>query len=214
MIKSPASCPLCGNTRHALFHQDRRRPYYQCATCKLVFVPQTALLKPDEEKARYDQHENDSTDPGYRKFLNHLCAPIIEKLAPNAHGLDFGCGPGPTLSLMFQESGFPCAVYDPFYADDPAALEQTYDFVSCSEAIEHFYQPGQEFERLLGLVKPGGWIGIMTQLIDSADSFADWHYIADETHVCYFSKTTFQWLAATHGLTVEFPHKSVILFQR
>lgn len=130
------------------------------------------------------------------------------------NGLDFGCGPGPTLSLLFQEAGFPCTIYDPFYADNPDVLKQTYDFLSCSEAIEHFHQPRREFELFLKLVRPGGWIGIMTQLVKSRDAFKTWHYTADETHVCYYSEATFRWLADKYNLHVEFPERSVILFRR
>jgi 2-polyprenyl-3-methyl-5-hydroxy-6-metoxy-1,4-benzoquinol methylase len=209
-----ATCPLCGDSHSALFHEDSRRPYLQCATCQLVFVPQTTHLPPADEKSRYDMHQNDSNDAGYRSFLNRICAPMVARMAPGLRGLDFGCGPGPTLSLLFQEAGFSCANYDPFYANDPTLLEQTYDFLSCSEAIEHFYEPRKEFELFLKLVKPGGLIGIMTQLVTTQEAFKKWFYIADETHVCYFSEFTFRWLADQHGLTVEFPEKSVILFRR
>jgi hypothetical protein len=33
----------------------------------------------------------------------------------NLHGLDYGCGPGPTLSSMFREKGFKMADYDLFF---------------------------------------------------------------------------------------------------
>lgn len=138
---------------------------------------------------------------------------MLNKLKADMQGLDFGCGPGPTLSLMFEEAGFPCAIYDPFYANDPAVLKQHYDFLSCSEAIEHFHHPRQEFERLLGLVKPGGWIGIMTGRVKNQESFKTWHYSADATHVSYFSDYTFQWLADTYHLHMEVPSKSVVLLQ-
>jgi hypothetical protein len=87
---------------------------------------------------------------------------------PGARGLDFGCGREPTLSVLFEEAGFPCANYDLHYFNDPAVLNTQYDFLTCSETMEHFRNPREEFEKLLSLVKPGGWIGIMTQLRDDA----------------------------------------------
>ena len=129
-------------------------------------------------------------------------------------GLDFGSGPGPTLSYMFEEAGLPCAIYDPFYADIPAVLEKTYDFLSCTEAMEHFYNPYEEIKRMLNLVKPNGWIGIMTQLVENRVAFKTWNYTADSTHVCYFSQETFRWLGTKFNLHIEFPDQSVVLAQK
>lgn len=214
-MNAPAQtlCPLCEASAEP-FCADGKRDYLRCPQCDLIFVPENFHLPPDEEKARYDHHQNNPDDPNYRKFLSRLFDPMKEKLEPGAEGLDFGCGPGPTLSLMFREAGFPCAEYDLHYADNPAVLETQYDFLTCSETMEHVYRPREEFERFLRLVKPRGWIGIMTQLHDeAAGPFEKWHYINDDTHVCFFSRQTFSWLAKTCGLSVEFYPDGVILLQ-
>jgi hypothetical protein len=139
---------------------------------------------------------------------------LENKLSPGVRGLDFGCGPGPTLSLMFEEAGYDCAIYDLHYANDPTVFETQYDFLTCSETMEHMYRPREEFERFLTLVKPGGWIGIMTQLHDEAAvPFERWHYKDDDTHVCFFSTKSFQWLEKTYGLQLELHPKGVVLFQ-
>ena len=117
-------CPLCHAQEPALYHQDRRREYYQCATCALVFVPSEQHLSAADEKAEYDQHQNSPQDTGYRRFLGRLFNPLATKLAPGARGLDFGCGPGPTLSVMFEEAGFDIDVYDIFYAPHDAHLNR------------------------------------------------------------------------------------------
>ena len=215
-MKTPentSTCPLCDHLPEC-FCKDRSRDYLRCPHCDLVFVPDTQRLTPDEEKSRYDFHQNDPADSRYRNFLNRLFQPLENKLDPGARGLDFGCGPGPTLSLMFEEAGYDCAVYDAFYANDPSVLEQQYDFLTCSETMEHMFRPGEEFERFVRLMKPGGWIGIMTQLHDEAPvPFERWHYKDDDTHVCFFSKQSFQTLEKTYGLCVEFHSDSVVLFQ-
>ncbi len=211
--ETSTNCPLCSSKANP-FVRDRTRDYLRCPICDLVFVPKTHHLSPDEEKSRYDFHQNDPNDSRYRNFLNRLFQPLEKKLEPGACGLDFGCGPGPTLSVMFEEAGYECAVYDLHYADDPSVFEKKYDFLTCSETMEHLYEPREEFERFLKLVKPGGWIGIMTQLHDEAPvPFERWHYKDDDTHVCFFSKKTFQTLEKTYGLRVEFHANSVILFQ-
>jgi len=211
--ENDTNCLLC-KTPAESYCNDRNRNYLRCPDCDLIFVPPSLHLPHDEERARYDYHQNDPNDPRYRQFLNRLFEPIETKLAPGASGLDFGCGPGPTLSVMFEEAGYECAVYDLHYADHPEVLTEQYDFLTCSETIEHMYRPREEFERFITLVKPGGWIGIMTQHHDSAPvPFENWHYKDDDTHVCFFSKKSFQTLEQTYGLRLEFHSDNVVLFQ-
>lgn len=206
------TCPLCKGSESGLYYTDRTRDYFQCGMCGLVFVPERFRLSAEEERARYDLHENDPSDAGYRRFLKGLLEPMAARLKPGAEGLDFGCGPGPTLSLMFAEAGFSCANYDPFYAPDETALLRTYDFVSCSEVIEHCYDPYAVFGQMLSLLKPGGVLGIMTQLVRDREAFARWHYIDDRTHVCFFSNETLKWVGDTFDVKPLFCENSVTLF--
>lgn len=188
-------CPLCGGTRIVPYHSDKARDYLNCQTCALVFVPSVQHLSPSAEKACYDLHDNQPDDPRYRRFLDRLFAPLNQRLAPNARGLDFGCGPGPTLSKMFQEAGYLVALYDPFYAPDDSVLSAPYDFITLSEVAEHLAEPGKVLDALWTGLSRGGWLGIMTKRVRGQADFKTWHYIADPTHVCYFSESTFHWLA-------------------
>lgn len=207
------TCPLCACNAPDFFDRDRNRTYLHCPHCDLVFVPPEFHLVPDAEKMRYEHHRHHLTDPGYRAFLERLFLPLKEKLSPSAHGLDFGCGQIPTLSILFEEAGFTCDNYDLHFANDPALLQKQYDVLTCSETIEHFKTPREEVERFLRLVKPGGWIGIMTQLRDEAPPFENWFYKNDATHLCFFSKATFHWMAKTYRLTPEFHPHGAVLFQ-
>ncbi len=209
-----ATCPLCASADTALYHRDARRDYRQCRRCALVFVPPAFRLAPAAEKAVYDQHENTPEDAGYRRFLGRLFEPLRVRLAPGARGLDFGSGPGPTLSVMFEEAGHSMAIYDPFYAPDARVLEGEYDFITATEVVEHLFAPGEELARLAGLLRPGGWLGLMTKRVADRDAFARWHYILDPTHVCFFSERTFHWLADELGMTVAFPAADVVLLQK
>ncbi|MCE9682723.1 class I SAM-dependent methyltransferase [Halomonas alkalisoli] len=208
------TCPLCASAETTHFHRDTRRDYYRCTDCRLVFVPAAQRLAPEAEKAVYDQHRNSPDDIGYRQFLSRLYTPLRERLAPGACGLDFGAGPGPTLSVMFEEAGHPMAIYDPFYAPDPAALERHYDFVTATEVAEHLFEPGPELERLASLLRPAGWLGLMTKRVTTQQAFTRWHYILDPTHVCFFSEASFAWLADHLGMRVEFPAADVALLQK
>ncbi|MCE9663830.1 class I SAM-dependent methyltransferase [Halomonas sp. M5N1S17] len=208
------TCPLCASAETTHFHRDTRRDYYRCTDCRLVFVPSAQRLAPEAEKAVYDQHRNSPDDIGYRQFLSRLYTPLRERLVPGACGLDFGAGPGPTLSVMFEEAGHPMAIYDPFYAPDPAALERHYDFVTATEVAEHLFEPGPELERLASLLRPAGWLGLMTKRVTTQQAFTRWHYILDPSHVCFFSEASFAWLADHLGMRVEFPAADVALLQK
>ncbi len=211
---SHGQCPLCMTRGASLFHSDRKREYYRCAACALVFVPRAWHLPPGEEKRRYDHHRNDPADPAYRRFLARLVDPLAARLRPGMRGIDFGCGPGPAVSRMMGEQGFPMADYDIFYAPHAALLEQRYDFLTCTEAVEHFAAPRREWTRFMSLVKEGGWLGIMTQMLTRGVDFGSWYYKNDDTHVCFYSRETFRFLARRHGLAPTFIGDSVILLQR
>lgn len=207
-------CPLCSGKRISPYHRDKSRPYHRCGTCELVFVPAAYHLPADKEKQRYDLHTNNPDDPGYRRFLSRLFLPLNRRLSPGSFGLDFGCGPGPTLSVMFAEAGHRMALYDPFYADDPAVFDQSYDFVTATEVVEHLRVPGKELPRLFHLLKPGGYLGIMTQMVIRREAFETWRYIDDDTHIAFFSRPTFKWLAMRLGAELTFAEKDVVLFRR
>ncbi len=126
---------------------------------------------PTVEKDHYDQHENDPNDRSYRQFLSRLSTPVNARLKPKSNGLDFGCGPGPTLSKMFVEAGHSMQVYDPYYAPNPSTLKGTYDFITLSEVIEHLQQPRLELMTLWKLLRPNGLLGIMTKRVTTKAAF-------------------------------------------
>ena len=208
------SCPLCANTVVATYYQDKTRSYLCCSQCQLVFVPRAFHFSSTAEQAVYDQHQNNPNDQGYRKFLSRLADPLLEKLAPNSFGLDFGSGPGPTLSLMLEEKGHKVNIYDPFYAPDKRALAGHYDFITSTEVVEHLAAPGKELNRLWGLLKHGGYLGLMTKQVADRESFDRWHYKNDPTHISFFSQQSFEYLGATWGSAPVFIGADVILFRK
>ncbi|MEX0741223.1 MAG: class I SAM-dependent methyltransferase [Phycisphaeraceae bacterium] len=166
-----------------------------------------------DEKRVYDQHENDPADAGYRRFLDRLAQPLLGKLTRGMAGLDYGCGPGPTLSVMLEEAGMRMAVYDPYYAPDRSVLGKRYDFVTCTEVVEHFNRPAESWAELVGLLKPGGWLGVMTKRVIDRERFEQWHYKNDPTHVSFYSEATFAWIAERFGLGLEVVGQDVVIFR-
>jgi 2-polyprenyl-3-methyl-5-hydroxy-6-metoxy-1,4-benzoquinol methylase len=205
-------CPLCSDTaRH--YARDKKRDYFRCPTCYLIFVPKKFHLPPPLEKSLYDYHQNDPLDAGYRNFLGKIAEPLTKLLKPGMRGLDFGSGPGPTLYLMLKELGFPTDIYDPFYADNPKMLEKQYDFVTCTEVAEHFCDPKGSFDKLTGLVKPKGYLALMTLFWKDGMSFADWWYKNDTTHVAFYSRRTIRWLEKKYGLRALHLDERAVIFQ-
>ncbi len=208
------SCPLCCSERISLFFTDKNRQYLSCARCQLVFVPERYWLNAKAEKAIYDLHENDAQDQGYRKFLSRLSSPLLERLTPAQKGLDFGCGPGPTLAKILIEQGHEVDLFDPFYFNNPGALTKIYDFICATEVVEHLHDPNKEFSTLFSLLKPGGWMGIMTKLVIDLQAFSNWHYIRDLTHISFFSRNTFEYLAESYSAELCFIDNDVILLRK
>ena len=208
------ACPLCLSAQTEAYFQDKTRSYLACSRCDLIFVPEKHHLDPCQEKQIYDLHQNSPEDLGYQQFLNKLLTPLTLKLPSAARGLDFGCGPGPAVKPMLESKGYSVSNYDVYYPSDEGALESHYDFITCTEAIEHFNQPRKELILMNSLLKPGGLLGFMTKRPTDKAAFAKWHYKNDLTHICFFSEDTFQWIADWLSYSLEFPGKDTAILQK
>lgn len=208
------TCPLCGHHHSRLFHQKTGRDYFQCEQCQLVFVPKHQLLSAAAEKEQYDLHINSPNDEGYRRFLSRTVNATLPHLTTGAIGLDFGCGPGPTLSLMFKELGFEVHDYDPIYFDDRKLLNKHYDFICSTEVIEHIYWPLPVVEQLWHQINSSGLMVWMTKRVLNAEAFKTWHYHQDPTHVRFYSEDTFLWLANHLGANVTFATTDIAIFHK
>ena len=212
------TCRLCCSEQTYLMHtagkRSRYREFLRCRVCDLVFVPEEMLLTEAEERERYLQHSNDPGDEGYRRFLANLLDETAPLVKPGADALDYGCGPGPALVAMLREAGLNARGYDPHFLPEAEALTRTYDLVTCSETAEHFRQPAKEFATLSRLLKPRGWLGVMTGMLDDWSDFPSWHYHTDATHIGFYSYACFGWIARRHGWACHFPRRDVALLHR
>ncbi len=207
-------CPLCQSSNTKQYHRDHKREYLQCGECELVFVPKQYHLKPSDERAEYDLHQNNPNDDHYREFLLRVYEPLIQRVAPGSKGLDFGCGPGPTLSVMLQEKGFNMTLFDPFYYPDTGVFNQQYDFITATEVIEHLAKPRYELTRLINVLKPEGILAVMTKRALSYDAFIHWHYKNDPTHIAFYSVKTFEWIASDSGMKLDIIKPDVVFLTK
>ena len=207
-------CIVCGTSSTKFFTRVNSLSYRRCGACQATFLNPSQRLSPHEEYARYCQHRNDPFDKDYRRFLSKLADPLLKRLPPGANGLDYGCGPGPALAYMLREAGHRISLFDLYFFPNPYPLDDLYDFITCTETIEHFHRPAEEFARFDRLLRPGGWLAVMTCFLTDDDRFASWHYRRDPTHVVFYRDATLRYIAHQFGWTCEIPVKNVALMRK
>lgn len=189
---------------------------FDCLHCHLRFKDPAIFLSQEAESSRYQSHDNNPADPGYRNFLNKLVAPLAPFLPAKFDSLDFGCGSGPTISLMLKELGGNTHDYDPlFFPHQSLLVAKKYDVVTSTEVVEHFKSPDVDWALLIGLVKPGGILAIMTQFLKTETDYATWWYKNDPTHIVFYREETFVHLESTYRLKRLFwDGTSVAIFRK
>ena len=207
-------CIICKNQKAAIFTNIKLKRYWKCSYCEAIFLDKEFYLSSNNEYKHYLTHNNDVNDPRYKKFLSNLMLPLIDRIKLKSIGLDYGCGPGPALSLMLREKGYQMFNYDPFFHPKKSNLLKKYDFISCSETVEHFHNPFYEFTRFNELLNVGGIIGIMTNFHSKENIFENWYYIKDPTHVVFYTKNTFLIIAKMFKWDCEFLNNNLVFFKK
>ncbi len=205
-------CPLCA-FESSLFEAKT----FLCSNCSLVFKDSDSFLSDAEDFERYSFHQNNSHDQGYIDFLSKLVTPLRACLPQHFSGLDFGCGPGPTLSSILEDCGGEMSFYDPhFFPDGHLLIPETYDVVTCTEVVEHFKTPSADGDLLVSLVKEGGFLGVMTQFFNTKDmDYKSWWYKNDPTHVTFYQRETLEYLANSYEMDLVYcDDKSVVIFKK
>ena len=208
------ACPLCKTTNSSKFYKEKFREYLRCLSCDFIFVPKMYHLSDAVEKSRYDTHNNDPNDHRYRHFLSQLLVPLLERIQQKSNGLDFGSGPGPTLSLMLEECGHSVDLYDKFYANDISVFEKKYDFITATEVVEHLCEPMAEISRLIEMLNNQGHLAVMTQILTPQIDFSSWYYKNDPSHIGFFTKKSLSFLARYLNIEVYFISERVVFFKK
>ena len=203
-------CTLCSSE----LINKKDKFYYQCDTCKALVKDNMHYLSPEEEKARYETHNNDVNDIGYQNFTMPITSFVLENFNADDKGLDFGSGTGPVISTMLKKKDYDIVQYDPFFAPNPELLNQQYDYIFSCEVFEHFYQPKKEIDRLLSLLNDKGYLLIMTMLYNDGIDFRGWNYRNDDTHVFIFRKETIQYISEEWNLEIKVLTDRLIVFRK
>lgn len=207
----PGKCPLCLTEVSQTIEGSRASLYFFCEHCKLLSRPTSAHFNWNEERLRYVRHNNHLPEEGYINFLKRLIEPMIPFIGKNWQGLDYGCGPNPVLAELMGVKGLKVNPYDPIFF--PRPINGKYDFISSTEAFEHFYYPRRELEKIAGALSNGGILGIMTGFRKEQIPLKSWSYTRDDTHVCLYHPKTFDFICQEWGFSIEYfdDHSCIIL---
>ena len=207
-------CPVCHSNDTKIYTKIVSKKYWECFFCFAKFLDRCHFLSIQDEYTHYCTHQNEIYDSKYRKLLSKLSTPLKSNLTNHKVGLDYGCGRGPALAVMLEENGYQMHKYDPFFFPNKNIFSKKFDFITCSETVEHFYNPSSEFIMFDKILKPKGIIAIMTNFLNKDLKFEDWYYRQDPTHVVFYSITTFETIARKRGWEVQFPATNVVLFKK
>lgn len=191
---------MCAHHCGTLVDEKQHIKYYQCERCQLVFKSPKNFQDFDEQKKRYDLHQNKADNEGYQAYFRRFLDFLLPLTGEVRNALDYGCGATSLLGTMLKEEGIACDSYDPIYRPDRSYREKTYDLIVSVEVFEHLHDPGAVFKHLLSRLNTGGYLAIQTQFHPNDKSqFLAWYYRLDPTHIVFFRPETFRYLAARHS---------------
>lgn len=122
--------------------------------------------------------------------------------------------PAPPLPLCCARQVIKLRCTTRFFFNAPNVLKRQYDFITCTEVVEHFHYPAREFQRLNDLLKNKGVLAIRTQFQTDDAKFTYWRYRHDPTHVVFYREHTFQVLAQQLGWQCEIVAPNVVFMHK
>lgn len=207
-------CPLCESAEGLVpVSGADGRNYGLCGKCYLISVDRKHLLDREKEKERYLKHQNGLRFGGYVGFLKKAIKPALHFIGKDRPGLDYGCGPAPTLSKLLEAEGYVCEDYDPFFAGHD--LGKKFGFIFSTEVFEHFFRPGEEIRKIRSLLAEDGVLIVMTERWRDREHFSKWHYARDSSHVCFYHDRTFAYICGRFGFDNMFDDgRSVVILRK
>jgi len=193
-------CHICQEETDRFQDEKSGMTYHWCKECEYIFKDPSCYQSIEAQKLRYDLHENDPEDEGYRAYFQRFLDFISEYLSKEGEALDFGCGRSRLLASMLEAKGLQCDAYDPIYHPEGFQRGKKYDLIVSTEVFEHLHKPKEVFGMLTEHLKEGGVLALQTQFHpNEAEAFDKWYYHKDPTHIVFFRPRTFQTLAKEFG---------------
>ncbi len=210
-------CHICNGSTLTFKNKPETITYHWCRSCAYIFKSPSCYQPIEDQKSRYDLHENDPHDEGYRAYFQRFLDFVLPHVGTDvSHALDFGCGRSTLLATMLQDRGIACDAYDPIYHPSDDYTKKRYDLIVSTEVFEHLHQPKLIFAELVSRLTPGGSLAIQTQFHpNDPEQFLSWYYHKDPTHIVFFTAKTFQVLAQMHGCEMVAQNgKNMVIFKK
>lgn len=212
------TCIICQAESKFLYQFKPHSPvYYRCDNCGCVFEDEHFFISAEEEKRRYDTHNNDVEDVRYQNFVSPIVNQVKKYYDQQAIGLDFGAGSGPVITKMLNDVGYQLDCYDPYYFPDTEVKKNLYDYIVCCETMEHFYHPIDEFKWMKQLLKDDGMFFGKTKMIPNLIDevyFDGFGYKNDPTHVVFYSEKTLQKIKQIIGFSEFYLTDKIIILKK
>ena len=208
------NCIVCNSKRIRIFITIKEKVYWKCSFCFCKFLDKKYYVDLDTERKHYLKHENHIENTDYRKFLSRITNPLKKYISKNEKGLDYGCGFAPALVKMLSEEGYTIECYDPFFFPNKSVFLNKYQFITCSEVVEHFFTPFEEFKKIDNILDVNGHLAIMTTFMTDDNLFKDWYYRRDPTHVVFYNNETFKVIASLMNWSIINSSKNIIVFRK
>ena len=210
------NCQLCNKATILFVDEKTKVEYYHCHACEYVFKSTQYHQDLDTQKERYNLHENNEDDAGYRAYFQRFLDFVLPQISDVTKALDFGCGRTSLLASLLEKEGIASAYYDPIYHPNRLDTYAKYDLIVSTEVFEHLHNPKAIFEHLIERLNSNGYLAIQTEFhSNEAESFKKWWYPQDPTHIVFFRAHTFRVLAQMYGCRVVSDNgKNMILLQK
>jgi len=210
-------CKVCNAKTTPIEDIKKNLRYYRCRECGFVYLEESHRVDAQEEKRKYDQHNNSLENEGYvqmfEDFIELSIAPYLKTIQT---ALDFGSGPTPVFAELLKRRGLEVDIYDLYYAPKRVYAEKSYDLITSTEVFEHLFNPLETLELLVGHLNENGYIVLMTKFPPKEDkAFLAWWYRRDPTHISFFTPKSFEVMAQKVGLKVlKTMNENIVVFQK
>lgn len=194
-IMNSDKCRLCGFSGFTLVCKDKRRAFYICGNCELISVPKRYWLSVDDERKRYDLHDNSISNAGYVKFLSQMAGEVQKFSGNKTKVFDFGSGREAALCRLLSKKNINCCAYDPLFDRPLLDSASCFDIIVLCEVIEHLRDIKGELEFIDKHLVNGGKVILRTQIYGELSKFGGWWYGQDVTHINFFNEKSLRTVA-------------------
>lgn len=230
-------CPACGGAHSTQVGQEAaafvsvsagqtfQQPEYAircCDHCELYFKSHTLPL--ERLDAYYHRLESGIYDLDGNYPTDRILRNALERLTDGQRVLDFGCSGGRILSGLTGR--FECFGVEPneqaaatargrgirIVSEEElrAGKSGHFDAIILADVYEHLPKPIEIAQMVANLLKPNGWLAIVTGNADSIRTrpfMAEYWYFRTPGHLVMLSERHVSWLADRLGLEVEALHR-------